>query len=130
MRMWKPVLAVAGLVALFSALPAQQREQLAWAPVPAQPATWTAPNKPIWRLSELLAKHKGQANWSETVVSDNLLRADYISMAPGMKTPRQFHPDNRAWWIVQDGQIRFTIEGQEPFIASKGYMVQVPYRNI
>ena len=43
--------------------------------------------------------------------------------------PAQFHPDTRAWWIVQDGQIRFTIEGQEPFVASKGFMVQVPYRN-
>src|SRR5262249_30613026 len=52
------------------------------------------------------------------------------SMAPGTKTPRQFHPDTRAWWIVQDGQVRFNIEGQEPFVASKGYMVQVPYRNI
>jgi mannose-6-phosphate isomerase-like protein (cupin superfamily) len=27
-----------------------------------------------------------------------------------------------------DGQIRFTIEGQQPFVASKGWMVQVPYR--
>jgi len=64
------------------------------------------------------------------VVDDNSLRADYVSMAPGVKTPRQFHPDTRAWWIVQDGQIRFSIEGQEPFGASKGYLVQVPYRNI
>ena len=109
---------------------AQQREQLAWAPVPSQPATWTAPNKPIWKLTELLAKHQGQQNWTETVVSDNLLHADYISMAPGVKTPRQFHPDARAWWIVQDGQIRFNVEGQEPFVASKGYLVQVPYRNV
>ena len=31
-------------------------------------AAWVAPNKPIWRLSELLAKHKGQPNWSQTVV--------------------------------------------------------------
>ena len=51
-------------------------------------------------------------------------------MAPGAKTPRRFRPDTRAWWIVQDGQIRFTIEGQEPFVASKGYLVQVPYRTV
>jgi len=38
MRMRKSVLTVAGLVALFSVLPAQEREQLAWAPVPVQPA--------------------------------------------------------------------------------------------
>ena len=62
------------------------------------------------------------------VVSDSSLHADYISMAPGTKTPRRFHPDTREWWIVQDGQIRFTIEGQEPFVARKGYLVQVPYR--
>ena len=49
-------------------------------------------------------------------------------MAPGAKTPRRFHQDNRAFWIVQDGQIRFTIEGQEPFVATRGFLVQVPKR--
>src|SRR5262249_23479515 len=27
-------------------------------------------------------------------------------------------------------QIRFAIDGQEPFVASKGYLVQVPYRTM
>ena len=123
--------AVVAVVAfgLFSVLRAQQRDTFAWAPLPVQPNTWVAPNQPIWKLSDLLAKHKGQASWSQTVVDDSTLHADYVSMAPGAKTPRQFHPDTRAWWIVQDGQIRFSIEGQEPFVASKGYLVQVPYRN-
>jgi mannose-6-phosphate isomerase-like protein (cupin superfamily) len=116
---------------IFSALYAQQASsRLAWAPLPAQPATWVAPNKPIWKLADLLAHHKGQQSWTETVVSDRLLHADYISMAPGAKTPRQFHPDTRAWWIVQDGEVRFDIEGQDSFIASKGYLVQVPYRTV
>jgi quercetin dioxygenase-like cupin family protein len=121
---------------LFSALPGQQAEVrgpgqlLVWAPIPAQPNEWVAPNKPLAKLSELRAKHVGEKNWTETVVSDNLFHGDYISMAPGAKTPRRFHPDNRAWWIVQDGQIRFTIEGQEPFVASKGFLVQVPHRNV
>jgi mannose-6-phosphate isomerase-like protein (cupin superfamily) len=103
---------------------------LAWAPVPAMPAAWVAPNKPIWRLSDLRAKHKGEQNWTEAVVNDNIFHADYISLAPGAKTPRRFHPENRAFWVVQEGQIRFTIEGQEPFIASKGFLVQVPRRTI
>lgn len=126
------ILAALGVVSVgvFSKLHAQQPSTLAWAPMPVQAATWVAPNKPIWKLSELLDRHKGQQNWSETVVSDRLLHADYISMAAGTKTPRQFHPDTRAWWIVQAGQIRFNIEGQESFIASKGYLVQVPYRNV
>jgi mannose-6-phosphate isomerase-like protein (cupin superfamily) len=128
-------IAVAAL-GIFSMLPGQRavvkgqgQETLAWAPVPNTPTGWAAPNKPIWKLKDLLADHKGQASWTQTVVSDNLLHADYISMAPGEKTPRRFHPDNPEWWIVQDGQIRFTIEGQEPFVASKGWLVQVPYRN-
>jgi quercetin dioxygenase-like cupin family protein len=110
----------------------QQRppETLAWAPMPKQPSTWVAPHRAHWKLTELLAKHKGQQDWTETIVSDSTLHAQYISMAPGAKTPRRFHPDTRAWWIVQDGQIRFTIEGQEPFVATKGFMVQVPYRNV
>ena len=115
------------LAAMFP-LAAQQDSRLAWAPVPAQPATWVAPNRPHWKLAELLTQHKGELNWTQTVVSDSLLHADYISMAPGAKTPRRFRPDTREWWIVQDGEIRFTIEDQEPFVASKGYLVQVPYR--
>jgi mannose-6-phosphate isomerase-like protein (cupin superfamily) len=103
---------------------------VAWAPKPTTPTGWVAPMKPIWRLSEILAAHKGQTDWTEAIVSDNLLHADYISMGPGEKTPRRFNADTREWWIIQDGQIRFTIEGQEPFVASKGYMVEVPYRNV
>lgn len=133
--------AVIAALGVCSALPGQQsavngqgrgapRETLAWAPVPVKPSAWTAPNKPHWKLSEVLAKHKGQNSWRETVVSDNTLQAEYVSMAPGAKTPRMFRPDTRAWWIVQDGQVRFTIEGQEPFVATKGFMVQVPYRNV
>jgi mannose-6-phosphate isomerase-like protein (cupin superfamily) len=127
MRLLKTATLIIAGSTLFPALNAQSR-MLVWAPLPVEPNEWIAPNKPLTRLSELRAKHAGQQNWTETVVSDNLFHADYISMAPGAKTPRRFHPDNRAWWIVQDGQIRFTIEGQEPFVASKGFMVQVPHR--
>ena len=51
-------------------------------------------------------------------------------MGPGKKTPRRMNADTREWWVIQDGQIRFTIDGQEPFVASKGYLVQVPYRTM
>ena len=99
-----------------------------WTPLPVKPNPFVPPHKAWTKLSEVLAKHKGQQNWSELVVDDNLFHGEYISMAPGAKTPRRFHQDNRAFWIVQDGQIRFTIEGQEPFVATKGFLVQVPKR--
>src|SRR6185437_13254818 len=55
----------------------------AWAPKPLHPAGWVAPMKPVWRLPEILAAHKGQANWTEPMVSDNYLDSEYISMGPG-----------------------------------------------
>jgi mannose-6-phosphate isomerase-like protein (cupin superfamily) len=91
---------------------------------------WTAPMKPHTKLSEVLAKHKGQTDWVEPIVNDESLHADYISMGPGKKTPKVMNADTVEWWIVRDGQIRFTIDGQEPFVASKGGLVQVPYRNM
>ncbi len=124
-------LGMAGLSVSRGGVHAQaQRDMLAWAPMPTEPSKWISPNRPHWKLAELLAKHKGEPNWTESVVNDATLRAEYMSMAPGAKTPRRLHPDTRAWWIVQDGQIRFTIDGQEPFVARKGFLVQVPYRNI
>ena len=102
--------------------------QIVWSPKAAAPPDWTPPNRPHKKLSELLAKHKGQAEWTEAMVDDDTLHADYIAMAPGDKTPRRMNTDTREWWAVQDGQIRFNIDGQAPFVASKGYLVQVPYR--
>ena len=111
------------------ALHGQEPSQIeVWTPLPAKPNPFVPPHKAWTKLSEVLAKHKGQQNWSELIVDDNLFHGEYISMAPGAKTPRRFHQDNRAFWIVQDGQIRFTIEGQEPFVATKGFLVQVPKR--
>src|SRR6187401_1640731 len=104
--------------------------QIVWSPKAEKPGAWVAPMKPHTKISEVLAKHKGQTDWVETIVNDETLHADYISMGPGKKTPKRMNADTHEWWIVRDGQIRFTIDGQEPFVASKGSMVQVPYRNM
>lgn len=100
----------------------------AWAPKPEKPAPYLAPNRPIWRLSELLAKHKGQKDWTETLVKTRDFIGQYISMGPGEKTKTVFYADDRVFWIVQSGKIRFHIEGQQPFVASKGFLVEVPFR--
>jgi mannose-6-phosphate isomerase-like protein (cupin superfamily) len=107
---------------------AQGRQTLALVPKPAELTPYTAPHKPHWKLTEILAQQAGKPSWSLTIVDDPHLKAQYISMAPGESTPTKFYADNPAWWVVQDGQIRFTIDGQEPFVASKGFLVQVPYR--
>ena len=104
--------------------------QLVLAPKLSKLSEYVAPHTPHTKLTEVLAKHKGQTDWVEPVVYDDNLHADYISMGPGKKTPRRMNADTREWWVIQDGEIRFTIDGQEPFVASKGYLVQVPYRNM
>jgi quercetin dioxygenase-like cupin family protein len=133
MRCLKTIIVVMALAAGFATgLNGQgpQQESLVWAPVPLKTSPWVAPNKLHTKLVEVLAAHSGKKSWRQPIVRDVLLSADYVQMAPGTKTPRQFHPDNPIWWIVQDGEVRFTIEGQTPFVATKGFLIQVPYRNV
>jgi mannose-6-phosphate isomerase-like protein (cupin superfamily) len=119
-------------LATFALMPgayAQGRGDTLWAPK-YPPTKYVPPHKPITKIADLLAKHKGELAWREEVVKDDHIWADYIMSPPGSKVSRRLHPDTREWWVVMDGQIRFEIEGQEPFVASKGAMVQVPMQTI
>jgi mannose-6-phosphate isomerase-like protein (cupin superfamily) len=110
------------------ARPAHAPSILAWSPKPARPNPWVAPNTPHHRLSQILAQHRGQRSWSETIVSDRDFSARYVSMAPGESTKTQFYGDDRVFWAVREGRIRVSIEGVPPFVAGKGFLVQVPFR--
>ena len=81
--------------------------QIVWSPKAVKPGDWTPPHKPHTKLVDVLAKHKGKADWVETVVDDDTLRADYISMASGGTTPRRMNADTREWWVIQDGQVPY-----------------------
>jgi mannose-6-phosphate isomerase-like protein (cupin superfamily) len=108
--------------------PARQDAPLLVLSPKAKSGGWTGGHRPHTRLRDVLERHKGQADWVETVVDDESLFAQWISMRPGQKTPRRMNGDTREWWVVQSGSLRFTVEGQEPVTATKGFMVQVPYR--
>ncbi len=97
-----------------------------WAPKPDKTPNYIPPHKPLTKLADVKAAHAGKPNWKQLVVDDNVLRGEWISSAPGTKVPKCLHPDTRTFWIIQEGQIRFDIEGQQPFTASKGWIVQVP----
>jgi len=96
--------------------------------VPKKMVAYTAPNKPITRIDAVLAKHKGQKSWKEDVIKTDRYHAQWIQMAPGEKTRTIFYADDRTVWVVWGGQVRFNIQGQEPFVASKGFLVQTPLR--
>jgi mannose-6-phosphate isomerase-like protein (cupin superfamily) len=99
----------------------------AWSPKPDKLPSY-GKNRPVTRLPQVLAKHKGQARWSEQVLLTKRYDAKWIQAAPGDKSPTQYWGDDRVVWVVWGGQIRFTIQGQQPFVASKGFLVEVPQR--
>lgn len=96
--------------------------------VPKKMVPYAAPNKAITRVADVLARHKGQKSWKEDVIRSDRYHAQWIQMAPGEKTRTIFYADDRTVWAVWGGQVRFTIQGQEPFIATKGFLVQTPLR--
>ena len=102
---------------------------LAWTPKPTRLTPYAAPMKPRTRLSEVKAAHRGQARWVHDVVRENRMYAFWTQMAPGDKTKKQMLADTRTAMIVWEGQVRVTVDGQAPFVATKGFMIQVPYRN-
>ena len=54
---------------------------------------WTGVHRPHAKLIDVLARHKGQADWAETIVDDESLFAQWISMAAGGKTHRRMNGD-------------------------------------
>lgn len=101
-----------------------------WSAKPTQPTPYAAPNKVHWKLSEVLAAHRGKTDWAHPIIRNPEQDADYISLGVGKKTKARMYADDRVVWIVQDGTMRVTIEGAEPFTATKGFMVSVPFRHI
>src|SRR5687767_9123344 len=110
--------------------PAKPVPTSAWATKPVKTPGYTGIHKPWTKLADLKAKHKGQSTWRELLVNDGRLTAEYFSAAPGTKVTRRFHPDTREWFAVVEGEVRVEIEGQAPFTATRGSLVNIPRQTI
>ena len=53
-----------------------------------------------------------------------------MAAAPGTKVARRLHPDTREWFAVVEGEVRVEIEGQAPFTATRGSLVNIPRQTI
>ena len=131
------LLARATVVVLLAAVAASAAAQDAkpvptavWAPKPRQLAPYTAPQRPWIKLAELKTAHRGEPNWRELLVDDGRLMAEYVSAAPGTTVSRRFHPDTREWFAVVEGEVRVEIEGQAPFTATRGSLVNIPRQTL
>ena len=100
----------------------------AWVPKLTRLTRYEAPNRPIWRLADVKAMHSATGSWTQPIVRNKEMWADYVQIAAGEKTPRLMYPDNRVGMIVWEGQIRVTVDGHEPFVATKGFQINIPYR--
>jgi mannose-6-phosphate isomerase-like protein (cupin superfamily) len=114
-----------------SVMPAESAmPDVVWSPKPSALPPYVAPNKPLWKVSEIVAAHKGKADWVQPIVRNSDQEADYISNAPGTKTKAKFYTDDRLVFIVQAGAIKVNISGYPEFTATKGFMVNVPFRHV
>jgi mannose-6-phosphate isomerase-like protein (cupin superfamily) len=121
------------LLLILSAVAWAQTPRIFYLPKPITSTPYRPPMKPLTRLADLKAKHYGNTNWSELVIDDGNTRACVISAAPGSKVARHLYPDSPAWWVVQEGRIRFDIEtpkGRQSFEARKGSYVFAPERHL
>ena len=99
-----------------------------WVPKKTPYAPYDAPNRPWWKLADVLAQHEGAADWSQPIVRNRDIVADWHQQAPGKRTAEVAYADNRTAIIVWGGQLRVTIAGQPTFVAGKGFEIDVPLR--
>lgn len=102
----------------------------AWAAKPVKTPGYRGIHKPWTKLADLKTRHAGRSDWRELLVDDGRLTAEYFSAAPGTRVTPRFHPDTREWFAVVEGEVRVEIEGQEPFTATRGSLVNIPRQTI
>jgi mannose-6-phosphate isomerase-like protein (cupin superfamily) len=86
---------------------------------------YNPPMRPLWKLSDLKQMHAGQNNWQEQIIRDAEQDATYNSAAPGSRFTARLHPDTPSVFVVIAGEVRFTVEGQQPVTGSRGSIVNI-----
>ena len=77
-------------------------------------------------IEAIQAKHAGEKEWHEFIVSDERNIATLLAHPEGRGNDPHYHKDFDEWWYVAAGQIRWELSGGKTFVASKGDNVWVP----
>jgi mannose-6-phosphate isomerase-like protein (cupin superfamily) len=123
------------LALLLTCLPtlalAQEQERIFYYPKPITRA-YKPPMKPVTRLADVKAKHKGKSTWREPVIDDGNSVSFLVQEPAGTRHERRLYPDSAAWFVVFEGRVRFEIEKPdrtfEVIDATKGSYIFVPER--
>ncbi len=103
-------------------------ERIVWAAQKVPESPYTGPNKPVVHIADVLKAHQGQQSWDQQVLLTRDFDGHYVSLAPGEKTKCMFYADDRVFGWIYSGQVRITIDGQQPVTATKGYLFDVAPR--
>ena len=86
---------------------------------------YNPPMRPLWKRSDLKRMHAGQNTWQEQIIKDPEQDATYNSAAPGTRFDLRLHPDTPTVFVVIAGEVRFSVEGQQPVPAIRGSIVNI-----
>ena len=130
-NLWKGGLAILGAIAVGTVAMTQAHAQSDfWSPrkVASPYETNGFLNKEVTTVADVMAGKDPSVSWRQRVVEGQNLRAYYVGLKPGDSTRKVLSTDHRIGFIVWEGQIEFTVQGQPPLMAKKGTMVQIPAR--
>ena len=96
--------------------------RIVWAGQKSPETPYGPVNRPLWKIKDVIAMNKGKARWEKQVLLARDFDGRYIQMAPGDKTKCFFYADDRQWGWVYQGQLKVTIDGQEPKVITKGWV--------
>jgi len=57
--------------------------RLVWAGRRTPDTAYTGPNKPLWRIADILKAHAGRMSWDQPVLLNRDFDGHYVSVAPG-----------------------------------------------
>ncbi len=83
----------------------------------------TNPNLVHTRLKALVERNGTSSNWTEVAVSDERNYAFYTHDMPGSSSAHAAHASENRWWVVLQGQIEWSVDGEEPVTAGPGDVV-------
>lgn len=83
----------------------------------------TNPNLVHTKLKDFIARNGTVTNWVEIAVSDNRNYATYSHELAGSSSAAISHADENRWWVVLQGQIEWSIDGEDSVVAGPGDVV-------
>ena len=83
------------------------------------------PNLIHTKLKDFRSRNGTTSSWVEEAVSDNRNYATYSHELAATSSDPMFHTDENRWWVVLQGKIEWSIDGEDSVVAEAGDVVFV-----